>query len=323
MGGLSLIVPFYNEATTMRGFFDRVLPVLAVLRISYEIVCIDDGSTDDTLDQLLALRQREPAIKILSLSRNFGKDVALTAGIDHCNGAAVVAIDADLQDPPEIIVDLLAKWKEGCDVVYAQRRSRGGDSWGRRLSAKLFYIVMDSVSDVQIPSGTGDFCLLDRKVARSLRRFPERNRFMKGLIAWAGFRQGIVPYDRPGRSAGKSKWNYLRLWRFALGGIFSFSSLPLRLPAILGAGFCVVATLYWILDALSVTTPTTVGLTRPDFSAAILFVAGIQLIALGIVGKYLALIFEDVKRRPLYLLSGRWGFEADREPNAMGRIADP
>lgn len=304
-GGLSLIVPCHNEEAMVDVFFDRVLRVLGGLAIPYEIVCIDDGSTDSTLTRLLALRQRDPSIKIISLSRDFGKDAAVTAGIDHCRGGAVITIDADLQDPPELIPGLVAKWRDGFEVVYAQRRSREGDSWGRRFGARLFYGLMNAVADVRIPRDTGDFCLIDRKVVTSLRKLRERKRFMKGLIAWAGFRRAMVPYDRPPRAAGSSKWNYPRLCRFARDGIISFSSFPLRLAEITGIVIFVagVLDLLWASRSQAATS---------SLVAVGLLISGLQLIALGVIGEYLAGIYDDVKRRPMYLISARWGFDDGR-----------
>jgi glycosyltransferase involved in cell wall biosynthesis len=226
---LSIVVPIYNDVDNITPFLQRLERVLEGVGRTYEIIFIDDGSTDSTLATLIERRHRNPAIRILSLSRNFGKDVALTAGLDHAAGDAVVAIDVDLQDPPEVIPELLAKWREGYDVVYAKRASRNGDTIARRLTAAWFYRVHNVLADVSIPIDTGDFRLMDRRVIDALRRLPERNRFMKVMFTWVGFRQVGVEYRRPGRAHGVSKWRFWHLWNFALDGITSSSTLPLRI----------------------------------------------------------------------------------------------
>jgi glycosyltransferase involved in cell wall biosynthesis len=231
---LSVVVPMYNEELNIDYLFERLVPVLDRLNMKYEIVCVDDGSKDNTLNYLVAHHLRNPAIKVVNLSRNFGKEIALTAGIDHATGAAVVPIDADLQDPPELIEELVAKWREGYDVVYATRRLRRGESWFKRLSANAFYQTIGRMSPVEIPRNTGDFRLLDRRVVDALKQLPERNRFMKGLFAWVGFKQTSILYDRPQRYKGVTKWNYRRLWNLAIDGITSFSFLPLKVWSYIG-----------------------------------------------------------------------------------------
>ena len=231
---LSIVAPMYNEAENLDRLFERLSAVLTKMGMSYEIICVNDGSSDATLEKLLAHRAKNPTIKVVDLSRNFGKDVALTAGIDHARGAAVVPIDSDLQDPPELIEELVKKWREGFEIVYATRRSRQGESLLKQTTASVFYRLFDHMTDVKMPRNTGDFRLLDRKAVDALSRMPERSRFMKGLFAWVGFRQTAVFYDRDARHAGATKWNYWRLWNFALDGITGFSSLPLRIWTYLG-----------------------------------------------------------------------------------------
>jgi polyisoprenyl-phosphate glycosyltransferase len=309
---LSLVVPIHNESAGLDEFFARVSPVLENLGCAYEIICVDDGSTDSSLDRLLALRERVPNLKVLSLSRNFGKDVALSAGLEHVSGAAAVPIDADLQDPPELIEQMVAKWREGFDVVYATRARRDGESILRRFSARYFYRIFDRITDIPIPADTGDFRLLDRRVVDILVRLPERTRFMKGLFAWVGFKQTALSFDRPERRAGRTQWTYWRLWNFALDAITSFSSVPLKVWSYVGVGVSIFAFLYALfLAGLTIVR----GVVVPGYASimvAVLFLGGVQLITLGIMGEYLARIYHEVKGRPLYLVQGRWGFDRSR-----------
>jgi glycosyltransferase involved in cell wall biosynthesis len=308
---LSIVVPVHNEATGLDDFFTRLLAVLARVGLSHEIICIDDGSTDESLARLLELRARVPAIKVLSLSRNFGKDVALSAGLDHAAGAAVIPIDSDLQDPPELIEQMVAKWREGFDIVYATRVRRTGESIARRAAAKYFYRIFDRITDVPIPHDTGDFRLLDRRVVDVLVRLPERTRFMKGLFAWVGFRQTSLTFERPQRHAGATKWNYWRLWNFALDAVTSFSSLPLKIWSYLGLVISILAFLYALfLASLKIFR----GIDVPGYASlmvAVLFFGGVQLITLGIIGEYLSRVYNEVKGRPLYLVRESWGLDEE------------
>jgi len=310
---LSLVVPIHNESTGLDEFFARVLRVLDRLGCASEIICVDDGSTDSSLERLLALRPQVPTLKIISLSRNFGKDVALSAGLEHVRGAAAVPIDADLQDPPELIEGMVSKWREGFDVVYATRARRKGESILRRVSARYFYRIFDLITDIPMPPDTGDFRLLDRRVVDILVRLPERTRFMKGLFAWVGFKQTALNFDRPERRAGHTKWTYWRLWNFALDAITSFSSVPLKVWSYVG----VVVSIFAFLYALFLASLTILrGVVVPGYASimvAMLFLCGVQLITLGIIGEYLARIYTEVKGRPLYVVRGRWGFDDDRQ----------
>jgi glycosyltransferase involved in cell wall biosynthesis len=309
---ISVIVPLHNEEPNVDYLFEQLTTVLQGLHLSYEIICVDDGSTDNTLKCLIEQRTHNTAIKILSLSRNFGKEIALSAGIDYATGNAIIPFDADLQDPPELIESLIAKWREGYDVVHATRRSRQGEAWFKRFTASTFYQVIGRVSTVPIPRDTGDFRLLDRRVVEVLKQMPERTRFMKGLFAWVGFKNTAIFYDRAERYRGRTKWNYWRLWNLAVDGITSFSSVPLKVWSYLGlvlsvfaflyASFLIVRTLIWGVDV-------------PGYASlmvVILFLGGVQLITLGIIGEYLGRVYEEVKRRPLYLVRDAYGFEGDR-----------
>lgn len=306
---ISIVIPLYNESESIEHLFARLTPVLVGLNLNYEIICVNDGSQDDTIKRLIQLNQQDPTIKIVSLSRNFGKEIALTAGIDYASGAAVIPIDADLQDPPELIEKLIAKWREGYDVVYATRRSRQGDTWLKRISAMAFYQTIGRMSHVPIPANTGDFRLLDRRVVEAIKKLPERTRFMKGLFAWVGYKQTSVLFDREPRYRGQTTWNYWKLWNFALDGIISFSFLPLKIWSYVGVTISVVSLLY----ALMLVIRTLIfGVDVPGYASlmvAILFLGGIQLITLGVLGEYLGRVYEEVKGRPLYFVREEYGFD--------------
>jgi glycosyltransferase involved in cell wall biosynthesis len=245
---------------------------------------------------------------VINLSRNFGKEIALTAGLDHAAGQAIIPIDADLQDPPELIGEMIAKWREGYDVVYCTRRSREGETWLKRFTADYFYRIIGHLSQVTIPSNTGDFRLLDRRVVEALKQMPERNRFMKGLFAWVGFKQTALYFDRNPRFRGDTKWNYWKLWNFALDGITSFSLLPLKVWSYVGSIISLLSLLYAIYLVLRTLI---LGIDLPGYASlmvAILFLGGIQLIGLGVLGEYLGRVYEEVKNRPLYLVRERYGF---------------
>lgn len=315
---LSVVIPLYNEEVNIDYLFERLDSVLNRLDITYEIVCVNDGSKDNTLGRLVDLHQRNPAIKVVGLSRNFGKEIALTAGIDYSIGRAVVPIDADLQDPPELIEDLLAKWREGYDVVCATRISRQGESWLKRFSANAFYRVLERMSPVPIPRNTGDFRLLDRQVVEAIKMLPERTRFMKGLFAWVGFKQTSIFFERPERYRGTTKWNYWRLWNFALDGITSFSFLPLKIWSYIGllaSAISLIYALYLVIRTLIF------GIDVPGYASlmvAVLFIGGVQLISLGVIGEYLGRLYQEVKGRPLYLVRECYGFDSSHEPDERG-----
>lgn len=306
---ISVVVPLHNEEPNINYFFERLESVLEGLGLAYEIVCVDDGSKDNTLRQLVAHHHRNPSIKVVSLSRNFGKEIALTAAIDHAIGAAVIPIDADLQDPPELIADMIAQWQQGYDVVYATRKSRQGESWLKRFTANVFYRVIGRMSTVEIPRNTGDFRLLDRRVVEVLKQMTERTRFMKGLFAWVGFRQTFILYDRAERYKGRTKWNYWRLWNLAVDGITSFSVLPLKVWSYVGFSLAITTFLY----AMFLIIRTLIsGIDVPGYASlmvAILFIGGVQLLTLGIIGEYLGRVYEEVKGRPLYLVRNSYGID--------------
>jgi glycosyltransferase involved in cell wall biosynthesis len=309
---LSVVVPLYNESESVHSLFARLLPVLERLTIRYEVICVDDGSTDTTLPELLEYHREHPFVKILSLSRNFGKEIALSAGIDYAIGAAVIPMDGDLQDPCELITDMVEQWRKGYEVVYATRRSRETDSVMKQWTARIFYRLMGYMSEVRIPSHTGDFRLLDRRVVDALKQFPERTRFMKGLFAWVGFKQTALLYDRPCREAGQSKWSYWRLWNFAIEGVTSFSSFPLKVWSYVGGTVSLCAVLY---ATLIMVRTLVYGIDVPGYASlmvVILFLGGLQLITLGVIGEYLARVYYEVKGRPLYIVRERYGLTVDK-----------
>jgi dolichol-phosphate mannosyltransferase len=300
---LSVVVPFYCEGPVVDRFFEAALPVFRSLGPAFEVIAVDDGSSDDTFERLRAIAGRETGVRALRLSRNFGHQVALSAGLDHARGEAVVLMDGDLQDPPELIGPLLTRWREGLDVVYAVRRQRAGEGIAKRLPARLFYRVLRFLSDQEIPLDTGDFRLIDRTVCEALRRFPERDRFLRGLIASIGFAQGPVYFDRPARSGGEAKYTLRKLVRLASAGVFSFSRRPLQLATGLGllVSGCAALYLAWVFGRAL--------FAREAFAAGwastlcvLLFLGGVQLVCLGVVGEYIGRIYDEVKARPLYLI---------------------
>jgi glycosyltransferase involved in cell wall biosynthesis len=307
---LSLVIPMHNEAPVLDALFERLDAAVGQLGLAVEIVCIDDGSRDDTLERLRARARIDKRIRALSLSRNFGKEAALTAGLEAATGHMIVPLDADLQDPPELIAEFVTLWEQGYDVVYGVRADRSSDTPLKRTTANLFYQVFNSVSDYPIPASTGDFRLMDRCVVEALNRLPERNRFMKGLFAWVGFRQVGVPYVRPARLAGESAWGYRKLFRFAVDGVTAFTTLPLRIWTLVGIGAALVAVLTAIGLILRVLI---VGRDVPGYASlmvVVLFAFALQMIALGVMGEYIGRMYQEVKGRPTYLVKDRIGFDA-------------
>ena len=299
---VSVIAPCFNESDAIGPFLRAIRPVLEGGDFNYELVFVDDGSADDTRAQLERLAARDPRISLIAFSRNFGKEAVLTAGLDHAHGDAVIVIDTDLQDPPELIGDFVAKWREGYDVVYGQREDRTSDTAVKRLTAGGFYRLFNSISAVKVPDNTGDFRLMDRRVVETIKALPERSRFMKGLFAWAGFSSVGVPYARPERAAGATKFNFWCLWNFALDGIVSFSSAPLRVWSYVGvclAGLSLIYASFIILRTIFT------GIDVPGYASllvVVLFFGSVQLISVGVLGEYIARLFVEVKRRPVYVI---------------------
>lgn len=314
MPEISLVAPCFNEEEVLDIFFERVEAVLEQITPDYEVVCVDDGSSDRTYAGLLKHRERNPRIKVLRLSRNFGKDVALSAGLDHTTGRAVVPIDVDLQDPPEVIAQMYAKFQEGYDVVFARRASRDTDGMLKRVSARAFYQVHNAVADVAIPYDTGDFRMLDRRVIQALKRLPERTRFMKGLFAWVGFEQTSIEYAREARAAGTTKWAWWKLWNFALDGITASSTIPLRIWSYLGM---TVASLSFLYASFLIARTLISGIDVPGYASTmvvVLFLGGINIAATGILGEYIGRIYVEVRSRPLYLVRDHHGLSPSDRP---------
>ena len=310
---LTIIVPVMNEEEAIAPFVKRVGAVLDALddpaAKAWEILFVDDGSSDATLAAIVAANRADARVCALSFSRNFGKEPALSAGLDHARGQAVIPIDVDLQDPPEVIGDMIKAWRSGYEVVYGVRKNRESDSLPKRLTADLYYRAHNRLSHDKIPEHAGDFRLLDRKVVDVIKRMPERNRFMKGLFAWSGFRQTAVEYDRVERSVGTTKFRYWRLWTLALDGITSASTAPLRIWSYVG----VVVALLSFLYALYIILHTLItGIDAPGYASlmtAVLFFGGLQLISLGVLGEYVGRILVETKQRPLYVIRETFGID--------------
>ncbi len=311
---LSVVVPCHDEEAVLLETHRRLTATCRSIGVSYELVFVDDGSRDRTRALLETLGRGDPRVRMVGLSRNFGHQTAVTAGMDHAAGSAVVLIDADLQDPPELIPDMLRHWQDGIDVVYAVRRMRRGESWWKRLTARIFYRLLSSVSSVPIPHDTGDFRLIDRRVVDVIAAMPERDRFLRGMIAWVGFRQLALPYDRDRRFAGSSKYPLRRMIALAVDGVLSFSARPLRLATWMGLLVSCLA-MYGVLYALCVRLFTHTWVSGWAFLAiCVLFLGGVQLACLGIMGEYLGRVYAEVKRRPLYLVDRLVGTAPRRGP---------
>jgi dolichol-phosphate mannosyltransferase len=301
---ISLIVPIYNEELVIDEFRSRIVPVLEKTNESFEVICVNDGSRDRSADMLDALCAADPRFKALHFSRNFGHQAAVTAGMSVASGQCAIIIDADLQDPPELIQALLDKWREGFEVVYAQRRARAGESRMKRGTAFMFYRLLGRVTEIDVPVDTGDFCLIDRKVLDAMNAMPEHNRYLRGLRAWVGFRQTAVQFDRAERHAGVTKYPLRRMMRLALDGFFSLSKTPLRLAFWLGFVSAGVS----LLLAIGLLIGRLVGGPSPGRGWAVmivivLFVGGIQLVCIGALGEYIGRIYDEVRQRPLYVIA--------------------
>lgn len=307
----SLVIPIYNEEANIPELYRRLSRVMDCLDGEAEIVFVDDGSRDRSLLLIREIHQRDARICYLSLARNFGHQIAVTAGLNFARGDAVVVLDADLQDPPELILDMVQEWQQGYQVVYAQRTQRRRENWFKRLTAYAFYRVLRHLADVEIPTDTGDFCLMDRRIVDLLNAMPERNRYIRGLRAWVGFRQTAIPFERDPRYAGEVKYTFGKSFSLAVNGLVSFSKVPLRLSTYLGLAAAMVALLmailviYWRLVAPS--SPLTGFAT---ITVVVFFLGAVQLISIGILGEYIGRIYEEIKGRPLYTLSEVAGFHS-------------
>ena len=305
----SFIVPIYNEQETISQLYSRISAIMDCMDDSVELLLINDGSRDNSLQLIRELHQQDCRICYISLARNFGHQVAVTAGLNFVRGQVIVILDADLQDPPELIPDMIEKWREGYQVVYAQRIQRRQEGWFKRFTAYVFYRILKQLADIDIPTDTGDFCLMDRQVVDVLNAMPERNRYIRGLRSWIGFRQTAIPFKRDPRFAGEVKYTFSKSFALAINGLVSFSKIPLRISTYVGLLSAVVAlfmallVLYWRF--VEPNSPVT-GLTT--IIVAIFFLGAVQLVSIGILGEYIGRIYEEVKGRPLYTLSEVGGF---------------
>jgi polyisoprenyl-phosphate glycosyltransferase len=315
----SVVVPMFNESETIGHMHRRLAAAMATLDAPWEVIYVNDGSRDTTLREVETLQNADSHVALVNLSRNFGKEIATTAGLDHAHGEAVIVIDADLQDPPEVIPQLVDAWHAGYDMVYARRSHRAGETWLKKSTAAGFYRIMRNLGDVPLPPDVGDFRLMSRRVVDAVQKLREQHRFMKGLFAWVGFPSTAISYDRAPRSGGATKWSLWQLWNLAIEGITSFSIGPLKLATYLGLGvaaFAVVFGAQLILRTLIFGNPVP---GYPSLMAVILFLGGAQLITLGIIGEYLGRVFDETKHRPLYLVerftpSRSVSLPAEREP---------
>lgn len=302
---LSLVLPIYNEEEVIPELHTRLQEFLKELELDAEVLFVNDGSRDKSMELLRGIAKDEPRYKILSFARNFGHQTAITAGVDYARGKAVVVMDADLQDPPSVVLKMVAKWKKGYDVVYAKRRSRAGESFFKLFTAKIFYRVFAAMIPIEVPLDTGDFRLMSRRVVVALRELRETHRFVRGMVSWVGFRQTAVLYDRPGRFAGETKYPLRKMLRFAADGITSFSVLPLRFATYLGMIISAMSVLYAIW---AVVAHFALHITLPGWTATVVLISllsAVQLLMIGILGEYVGRIYEEVKRRPLYVVGDR------------------
>lgn len=315
---ISIVVPVLNEEEAVPIFVDRVRDIIKEIGLRWEIVFVDDGSVDGTVEVIRGLNVTDHRVKLVRLSRNFGKEAALTAGLEWAEGSAVIPMDVDLQDPPELIVKFIEKWREGYDVVYGRRVSRGADTIVKRLSAGWFYRLFNSMTSTRIEPNVGDFRLMSKNVVAETLRLRERSRFMKGIFAWVGFSSIAIDYERPAREVGETKFNYWKLWNFALDGITGFSTAPLRIWTYVGSAVAVFAFIYMMTTIIKTMI---FGIDVPGYASmmtAILFLGSVQLISLGVIGEYLGRMYNEVKQRPIYITSETVGFMEQKETSRVG-----
>ncbi|MEI6852700.1 MAG: glycosyltransferase family 2 protein [Bacteroidota bacterium] len=300
---LSIVIPVFNEEQNIPELYQRLKAVVDDLEVSHEIIFIDDGSIDDSLDMIIQLSQKDSGVKYIELSRNFGQQIAVSAGLDFINGNRTVIIDADLQDPPELIKDLYLKMNDGLNVVYAKRRKRKGESYSKKITARMFYRILKRITSVEIPLDTGDFRIVDKKVVKALRSMKENTKFLRGQISWAGFKQGFVEYDRDERKGGRTGYSYGSMMRFAKDGITSFSDFPLKLVTYIGF---LVAIIAFVVMIYALYSKYIMGSAVPGWTSIIistLFLGGIQLLSIGVIGEYISRIAANVRNRPLYFVN--------------------
>jgi len=311
----SVVVPIWNEEAVIPELYRRVIETMDITGESWELICINDGSHDRSLQMLIELRAQDERVKVIDFSKNFGHQIAITAGADYAEGDAVIVMDADLQDPPDVVLRMIEQWRAGYEVVYAVRAKREGETWFKLLTAKLFYRLMQRISDVNIPLDAGDFRLMDRRVVLAMRQLREKYRFMRGLSSWVGFKQIGVEYERAERYAGETKYPLRKMLRLALNAITSFSYLPLQLATYFGFALAFVSLVGIVLTIFLRLSGSSAFAGQATTLVSVLFLGGIQLIFLGIIGEYLGRIYDEVKARPLYIVSRAYGLaQAEREP---------
>ena len=310
---ISVVVPMYFEEEVAQECYNRLKEVMNKNDINYEFIFVNDGSTDRTMDILKKIATDDYRAKIVNFSRNFGHQTAVTAGIDYANGDAIVIIDADLQDPPELIPSLIEKWEEGYEVVYAKRKKRVGETWFKLITAKYFYKFINYMSDIEIPKDTGDFRIIDRKVANEFKKMTERNRFVRGMFSWVGFRQTYIEYERDERFAGETKYPFKKMIKFASDGIIAFSTKPLRLVMTLGFASVLLSIVVLLYSVITKLIGNQVQAGWASIMVAITFFSGIQLLGLGIVGQYIARIYDESKNRPIYIVRDTVNLEKEEQ----------
>lgn len=299
---LSIVVPLLDEEEVIEAFYKRLHSALIPIDMDAEILFVSDGSTDKSIEKLLAIKKGDPRVGIIEFSRNFGKENAMTAGLDFASGDAVVIIDADLQDPPELIPEFIHYWQEGYDIVYAKRNTRAGETFFKKATAGAFYYIINLMSNTTIPENTGDFRLISKRAVEALRQLPERQRFMKGLFAWIGYSHKEIIFDRDPRYAGKTRWNYFKLFKFAIDGITSFSVAPLKLSVYFGLFVSMFSFFYGAVQTFRTLVWGEPVAGYPSLIVLISFLGGVQLLSIGIIGEYLGRMFSEVKSRPKYLV---------------------
>jgi glycosyltransferase involved in cell wall biosynthesis len=320
---LSVVVPIWNEEEVIPELYRRVVSMMESTNATWELICVDDGSRDRSLAMLLELHRQDPRVKVLQFSRNFSHQIAITAGADFAEGDAVIVMDADLQDPPEVVLHMIEKWREGYEVVYAVRASRQGETKFKLLTASIFYRLLQRITDVDIPLDAGDFRLMDRRVVLTMRQLREQHRFMRGLSSWVGFRQIGIEYERAERFAGETKYPLRKMLRLATSAITSFSHVPLQLSTYVGFALATISLLAILITIILRLSGSNFFLGQATTLVSVLFLGGVQLIFLGIIGEYLGRIYDEVKQRPLYIVSRAHGFLPDTSKLPERAVAFP
>ncbi|MGH7769351.1 MAG: glycosyltransferase family 2 protein [Candidatus Binatia bacterium] len=319
---LSVIVPLYNEELVIRQMVEALTAVLAGGRIDFEIILVNDGSVDRTLPMAKELCRKDGRLRLISFSRNFGHQIAITAGMDKACGQAVAIIDADLQDPPEVLLQMLEKWREGYHVVYGVRKARKGETAFKLFTAAMFYRILRAMTPVDIPADTGDFRLMDRRVVEQLRQMRERSRFVRGMVSWVGFKQGKIEYIRESRRLGETKYPFKKMLKFAVDGMLSFSQMPLRISSALGLGCALIAFVFMVYGfAVKYFYPETAIQGWASIFVASLFLGGVQLMSIGILGEYIGRMYDEIKGRPLYIIEEEMNFAVSKAMEAPPKRA--